>query len=1227
MRNLFGTIVGKLTGAKSIGGVLQVYFRPLDESQSGLSRQVAGFVLDGEGGFVLSTLATLPITTAWRTRPRSYPLQTPAEAMLATGAQDMLLRFGQAMAVLDPGQQNSHWGMFGTALSPDWLRHALSTSPPDKKPLCDFALVESLAKLGGASPLALLDILFHPGPGVPFGTLNSLDVFTGSENWLAEHAEDVGAHHAKLDAPGRAGLAQAIGRFGLVDTYLSLLIDYGLANAKSVRSTAIRGLTAATPQTLLAALTERYGAANPAGRANLIALAVGALGTEAGPLLRRWREGETDKRPLAEIDRALANVTLTQETSPEPADATGQSYAALDGSIISVPPYAPLPPASAIPDAVFDLLNPSIRSYNDMLSRTRAENKGVQYHWSHHHTPITGNDLKAFRKSLETFEPGETRGNRRAGVSQLQWSAAYAKWDAAGLIAFYAHPALTIRHLLAALKQESSQLLPFLAEGYDHMAARALRQRLKEGTDLRAVADFWAQMGGKQPVVEYLEQQWMPSIEHLDPEMVWPHVADSFDVIDEALGLRPRRGQAQFQLANAFDLLGLMPEVPKRYLLALMTIATGSQRTLRQRARALLVGAPNIEQAIEGLLGDGQQDRRAGAAEWLVARDARASVPVLRRALQKEKSDMVRAALISARERLGDDVSDCFDVERLLGEAKAGLAKTSVKGLDWFPFDLLPRLSWRDGEPVAPEIVRWWVVLANKLKQPGGNTLLDLWLERLRPEDAQRLGLFVLRAWIDQDTRMPSDDDANAFALSQIDIQLQQSLQMVKQHPEYAEYWITDRDKLFARLKREKMAQYLGSAADSKGILALASRAGGADAAAAVRAFLKDHGSRVSQDKALLDMLAANPSPAAIQVVLATANRFKARTVQDHAVALIDNVAQRRGWTPDELADRTIPTAGLDEAGEAEIDCGPDRSFRLVLEGVETLALLNAAGQPAKALPAARNDAETPVIAAAKKLVATARKELKQTSGAQLERLYEAMCLERRWPADDWAQHLLRHPIVGRLVRRLVWIGLDDQGARLALFRPLDDGTFSDVTDGAVSLAAIAQVQIAHASLLAADEVAAWRTHMADYEVDPPFAQLEAHLPELTDHAKDETAIGDREGWMIETFKLRGIATKLGFVRSRAEDGGVFTTYERRYNSAGLVALIEFTGSPLPEENLPAALRCLRFAKLRGSGYYGAGPPLKDVPPVLLAESWKALHLIADAGTGHDPDWEKKSAW
>ena len=188
----------------------------------------------------------------------------------------------------------------------------------------------------------------------------------------------------------------------------------------------------------------------------------------------------------------------------------------------------------------------------------------------------------------------------------------------------------------------------------------------------------------------------------------------------------------------------------------------------------------------------------------------------------------------------------------------------------------------------------------------------------------------------------------------------------------------------------------------------------------------------------------------------------------------------------------------------------------------------------------------------------------------------------------------------------------------------MGDGSYSDASDGDVDLAGFAQIRLAHSSLLDADSIAGWRAHLADYAVASPFDQLGRVLPALVDGQGAQRSVTDREGWMIETFKLRGIATKLGYQRGQAQDGGWFLTYEKTYREAGLVAEIEFSGSPLPEENRVAALQALCFRKLRANGQGGGQIALNAVPPVLLAESWRDLHDMADKGTGFDADWNKK---
>jgi len=75
--------------------------------------------------------------------------------------------------------------------------------------------------------------------------------------------------------------------------------------------------------------------------------------------------------------------------------------------------------------------------------------------------------------------------------------------------------------------------------------------------------------------------------------------------------------------------------------------------------------------------------------------------------------------------------------------------------------------------------------------------------------------------------------------------------------------------------------------------------------------------------------------------------------------------------------------------------------------------------------------------------------------------------------------------------------------------------------------------------------------------------------------------------------------------------------------------VIEFTGSPLPEENRAVALLEVKFVRARKGQRSGFGGQLAlgEVPLVLLSEVWNDLHQIAAAGSGFAADWRSRVAY
>jgi hypothetical protein len=701
-----------------------------------------------------------------------------------------------------------------------------------------------------------------------------------------------------------------------------------------------------------------------------------------------------------------------------------------------------------------------------------------------------------------------------------------------------------------------------------------------------------------------------------DPSQAWQYFWERIHLIEECFAPKgPYDYWYGTRRSNAYAVLAAMPQVPPQLVPRLWETALGAGKSERLEAQKALEPYPGKQERIIQGLSSGRQEERASAAEWLGELKTRQAVPKLKKALKKEKSEPAKAAMMSALEAMAVPVDEFLDRAGLIAEAKAGLAKGMPARLDWVQVQLIPPVHWADsGQLVDREILAWMIVKAYKVGDPEPSPMLRRYAQWFSKEEAERLGQWVLENWIGKDTMPISREHAIAAARQQARM--------------WAHYDKKRKEEdIFQSLLPGLLRQPAGSAVKEKGVLAVAAACCGPGAAAPVEQYLKTwYGHRAAQCKALVRMLAWVDHPSAIQLVLSVANRFRTAGIRKEADAVAQALAERKNWTRDELADRTIPTASLDETGQAVLDTGP-RQLTMRLSGSLDLELLKADGKPAKAFPARRQDEQEEAYKKAKASFSAAKKELAAVLRLQKDRLYEAMCTQRTWVFGDWDRLLHRHPVVGRYCQRLVWAAFTD-GALLTTFRPLEDKSLSGVSDEAVTVPADAVVRLAHTCNVPPDLGQKWTTHLADYNVDPLFQQFGRAPYALSEEARRQVQIDDFKGYVIEAFKLRGAAAKLGYSRGQAEDAGMFVLYTKQFPTLGLQANIEFTGSFLPEANRLVALLSLSFDRTTEKVSYGsmsAGILLEKVPPVVLSECYNDIRQIAQAGTGFDPDWEKKS--
>ena len=806
-------------------------------------------------------------------------------------------------------------------------------------------------------------------------------------------------------------------------------------------------------------------------------------------------------------------------------------------------------------------------------------------------------------------------------------------------------PSLTLAHMVRLIAAEPRP-------SYGSVIHRCIADR----ADPRALLDLMTRSG--LDADEATERMEKAVFDRFDPRVSWPWFAERPGLLREALGRSD-------SVVRALEILGAMPRLPVGLSAVVADVAVGDSKVNRPLAQAVLRSHPQVRVLAEQALGERRAEVRASAAAWVGSLGRADSAPVLTAAVRKEKKDVVRAALLAALGECGGDVGEFLSPRALGAEAARGLkSKTPSSLAAWFDFDSLPPVRWADGAGgpaglVDPDIVRWWVVLADRLKDPSGRGIIGLYLSLLETADAAALAGRVVRAWIARDARHPDPEESRAHAQvagRRAYDGAQRWLARCRADKNWADSleWAESQaaitlEEHVAAAYAEHQRTYVGSAVADKGLLAFAAGMDDGELAGLVRAYMRDNPGRRAQFDALVRALYANGGRQALQVLLSIARRHKMAGVQATAAALVQETASERGWSAEELADRTVPTAGFDGDGLLRLSYG-QRDFTGRLTPDFKIEVSDETGRTRKSLPPARAGEDAETVKVAKKRLSAARKEAKEVLTLQSERLYEAMCASRTWSAHEWKELLAGHPLVGRLVTRLIWTaaapaadstnpakGSDrdatgdadpaapaDPGTprqtplegETLTFRPTEDGELLGADDAVVELEPHAVVSLAHRVRLTDEEAAAWRQHLADYGVEPLFDQLSAVVPRIE---KNQKVLTDLQGHMTDSFTLRAAALKRGYKRGEVMDAGFFDAYVKDFAALDLTAVLGFTGACLPEENVSCATTGLSFTH---GGHYEV--PLTGVPPVLLAECRADYAALAALGP-YDPDWKKKA--
>jgi hypothetical protein len=1079
-------------------------------------------------------------------------------------------------------------------------------------------LIEEMLRADGRSVEPFLTSAFRTS-GTKWDSSNARNMILGIRDLgksYAAHYESIAHFLTNGPAASRETAVRNLARVKApASVFIKELVECATDSSKLVREVA-EPLVRSEPMLARPLLENTAQDPKSAKREQAVRLLARIYGDAARSFLQEKQHSEKN----AAVQEAIANSLRELECQ-------------VRQEMNALPPREPIPLNPPITPALRDCLKRLFDDYNLLAAQGNATSRapgaiGRYAKACAAPAPLSQNDLETVSQLLQ--DGGNLRGILANSLDILSWH-----MPQGSLKVLLEHPDWHLVHamrFLSMLDAHRNEEISWGVTQYIEQFRRSHGQKLTllDLAQVMATCGISAEtLAGHILGSSYLVFNW-------GVDAVWPFFSDKSFVFEKAFepptGDWSARWQRKYELTNALRLLHMLPSIPPSLVAKLWDMAIGTNKADRLRAQRIVAKLPDLSERLQQALMARASETRAVATEWIGRSGERQYIPALHKAAKAEKHDAALDEILTALEKLGEDVEPFLNRDKLMADAQKGLKKGTPPALEWFPWAQLPKVQWQDtGKEVPKEVVTWLIVQNFKFKSSEAGPLLRRYCAMMRPTDRAKLGQFVLGAWLDQDLKRKLNDlEARTEAKKrsqQTWQQYQRTAQWYQQQGKPVPVPFNQtiqqvEESIFQQLQRE-----VGTAVAEKGVLAVAGACCDASAVGPVQKYLKDwYGYRAAQCKALIAMLSSIDHPSATQFLLSIANRFRTKGIREEAEKYVNLLAERKGWTLDELADRTLPTAGFGDDGTLELSFGP-RQFQLRVTPKLEAVLTDGDGKALKALPAPRKDDDEEQAKAAKKAFSAAKTELKKFTLMQTTRLYEAMCTQRAWTVADWQTYLMGHPLMKFLCQRLVWAARVGDGV-VSTFRPLDDGSFTDFEDNDVQLAAYAKIRVAHSCQLPSETSSAWTAHLADYDVAPIFTQFGRTTYSLPEGKGKETAINDFEGHLVEAFKLRSLATKVGYTRGQTQDGGWFYDYLKSFPGLGLKVVLEFSGNGLPEENRTVALKQIYFQQSAAEEEpmieMSGGMALDEVPAVLLSECYNDLRTIAAAGTGFDPEWEKK---
>jgi hypothetical protein len=371
--------------------------------------------------------------------------------------------------------------------------------------------------------------------------------------------------------------------------------------------------------------------------------------------------------------------------------------------------------------------------------------------------------------------------------------------------------------------------------------------------------------------------------------------------------------------------------------------------------------------------------------------------------------------------------------------------------------------------------------------------------------------------------------------------------------------------------------------------------------------------------------------PLALGQLALLKSKVKLASAQKAIKKALTRTAERCGLSREELDEMSVPTYGLTDVGVCEEKIG-NFTARLAITGTHSteLAWINLEGQTRRSVPVAVKTTHAEEL----KELETSARDIQKMLPAQRDRIDSLFLQQRTWPINVWRERYLDHPLVGTLVRRLIWEFKDGNESTAGIWH---DGQLVDIDVKAIAIENPGTtVRLWHPIGRNAAVIAAWRDRLEAQQIQQPLKQAHREIYGLDGTEYKNPTRSDRfAGHVLKQHQFHALCGARGWQHQlQRMVEGEFPPASLSLAPWGLRAefSVEGIGSDYgadgadTNENgvyLRVATGQVRFYRIDGPEGVMAEPvPLEEIAPRVFSEVMRDVDLfVGGASIGNDPTW------